>query len=100
MREEGIEDLIARSRCPLIRNVFEIAKLRELLDKPERAGSDACFDSGDLITRPSQVCFGRGSRQSGAIPHTLEPELELDSSFALGGYAASDGSSAHVHSPG
>jgi hypothetical protein len=44
----------------------------------------------------SQACFGRDPRQGGAIPCAVEPELELDPSFAFGGHTACSRFSAHI----
>lgn len=56
-----------------------MAKVRKLLGERERAVRNATLDSVEVLPRPAQVAFAWRSQEGGAVPHTLEFEVELNS---------------------
>jgi hypothetical protein len=66
MGEEPIKHITAATRRPFTRNLPEIAKVRDLFSKRERAVRDILFDPCELLSSSSNVCFARSDR-----PHHL-----------------------------
>jgi hypothetical protein len=96
MREEPIEDFAARSNLGSSGQPSKEAVVRKLLGEGERAGIDLVLDLGNALASAAQIGFRRRTLDRGAVPDTLEREVELDSAVGRRDYPTRKPHTAHL----
>jgi hypothetical protein len=79
MCEKGVEHVSADSRTSLVRDLIEMQKIRKFFREQERVLYDAFFDPYKMLACTPQIGLGWRSQQRGAISHTGEHKIELNS---------------------